>query len=155
MHTNRTFNAYISRYNISDYRTKYSGRPFHIVKKEAMNFMRGAILVGHSIHHDLRGLGIEVLQDDANNGRTPSLAFLSERFLRKKIRQNGQHSCMEDARTTLQLYGLVAKRWEADLNEELYDDFYDNCFNTYYDDVLHPWENDDYDDYDYDYLYFY
>ncbi|XP_028157172.1 RNA exonuclease 4-like [Ostrinia furnacalis] len=139
----KNYNAYIRRQGITDYRTEFSGltpqvlqakgRNFNDVKNEVLDWIRDAIVVGHAIHHDLRGLGIVVRQEDirdtskywqftqANNGKTPSLAFLAQRFLNKTLRRNGRHSCMEDAQTTMQLYRLVADSWEAELN---------NCYSS-------------------------
>ena len=70
--------------------------------------IKGSILVGHSIHNDLRVLFLdhpkEMIRDTAKyepfkaafSGRTPSLKSLAAKFLGMSV-QAGEHSSVEDS----------------------------------------------------------
>lgn len=117
---------------VSDYRTKVSGvRPsdlkrgeeFETVQKEVAAILDGKILVGHAIRNDLKVLMLnhppKMIRDtsrfkpfrNVTNGRTPSLKKLASEILGVSI-QGGEHSSVEDAKATMQLYNLYQKEWE-------------------------------------------
>jgi DNA polymerase III epsilon subunit-like protein len=120
---------------VTDYRTFISGiRPHHIhsssavsietVRRHLRNLLKGAILVGHAIHNDLRCLGldhpVEYIRDTAKFRplhlhaglpQMPSLKKLSKVCLRRVI-QVGEHCSVEDAIAAMDLYRLVQSEWE-------------------------------------------
>lgn len=117
---------------VADYRTKVSGvRPsdlkrgeeFEVVQKEVAAILEGRILVGHALRNDMKVLLInhppKMVRDtsrfrpfrNVTNGRTPSLKKLAEEILGVTI-QTGEHSSVEDAKATMQLYNLYQKEWE-------------------------------------------
>lgn len=119
---------------VQDYRTKVSGiRPenlkngeeFEIVQKEVAEILRGRILVGHALKHDLDVLYLshprKYLRDTSrfkifrqiSKGNTPSLKKLALELLGKEI-QTGEHNSIEDARSAMQLYVLYKNKWESE-----------------------------------------
>jgi len=118
--------------DVADYRTKVSGvRPgdlalgeeLETVQKDVAKIVEGRILVGHAISHDLKVLFLShpphMIRDtskfrpfkDMFDGRIPALRKLAEKILGVKI-QDGEHSSIEDAKATMQLYNLYQKEWE-------------------------------------------
>jgi len=118
---------------VTDFRTAVSGvRPedlqgapkFRDVRAKVSALMKGKILVGHSIKHDLNVLHIdhpkEMIRDTSEykpfktafGGRTPSLKNLAERFLGVAI-QTGEHSSVQDSQAAVRLYTMFRKEWEA------------------------------------------
>ncbi|XP_034238743.1 RNA exonuclease 4 [Thrips palmi] len=118
---------------VVDYRTHVSGvRPsdlkrgeeFDTVQKDVANIIKGRILVGHAIRNDLKVLMIshpaKMIRDTSrfkpfrnlNQGRTPGLKKLASEILGVNI-QSGEHSSVEDAKATMQLYNLYQKEWEG------------------------------------------
>lgn len=119
---------------VQDYRTKVSGiRPhnlqngeeFQVVQKEVAEMLRGRILVGHALKHDLDVLYLshprKHLRDTSrfktfrqlSRGNTPSLKKLACELLDRQI-QTGEHSSVEDARAAMQLYALYKNKWESE-----------------------------------------
>lgn len=117
---------------VTDYRTPVSGiRPDDIehgelfvkVKKEIKDILKNKILIGHAIGNDLKALKIthptHMIRDTSRywqfkqvtDGKTPSLKRLTSHFLGANI-QEGEHSSVQDAKATLQLYMLARKDWE-------------------------------------------
>ncbi|XP_076635697.1 RNA exonuclease 4 isoform X2 [Colletes latitarsis] len=119
---------------VQDYRTKVSGiRPhnlqtgeqFEVVQKEVAEILRGRILVGHALKHDLDVLYLshprKHLRDTSrfktfrqlSRGNTPSLKKLAYELLGREI-QTGEHSSVEDAKAAMQLYVLYRNKWESE-----------------------------------------
>lgn len=119
---------------VQDYRTKVSGiRPhnlqngeeFEVVQKEVAEMLRGRILIGHALKHDLDVLYLshprKHLRDTSrfktfrqlSRGNTPSLKKLAHELLGREI-QVGEHSSVEDARAAMQLYVLYRNKWESE-----------------------------------------
>ncbi|XP_076245748.1 RNA exonuclease 4 isoform X2 [Calliopsis andreniformis] len=119
---------------VQDYRTKISGiRPhnlengeeFETVQKEVAEILKGRILVGHALKHDLDVLFLshprKHLRDTSrfktfrqlSRGNTPSLKKLAYELLGREI-QTGEHNSIEDARAAMQLYVLYKNRWESE-----------------------------------------
>jgi len=121
------------REKVTDYRTAVSGvRPedlqgapqFKDVQVEVSDLLKGRILVGHAIKHDLKVLFLDhpkkMIRDTSKykpfraafGGRTPSLKNLSERFLGVAV-QTGEHSSVQDSQAAVRLYTMFRKEWEA------------------------------------------
>ncbi|KYN06131.1 RNA exonuclease 4, partial [Cyphomyrmex costatus] len=122
------------REKVVDYRTAISGvRPehlqdgesFNIVQKEVADILKGHILVGHALKHDLNVLYLShprrYWRDTSrykpfrqvSKGNTPSLKKLAYELLGREI-QVGEHSSVEDARAAMQLYMLYKNKWESE-----------------------------------------
>ncbi|XP_050528537.1 RNA exonuclease 4-like [Daktulosphaira vitifoliae] len=118
---------------ITNYRTAVSGvRPqdiengelFSKVKNDVSEILKGKLLVGHALVNDFRVLKIShpkrMIRDTSTywefkqltDGRIPSLKRLTSHFLGVNI-QEGEHSSVQDAKATLQLYMLVRENWES------------------------------------------
>nr|XP_036276285.1 RNA exonuclease 4 [Pipistrellus kuhlii]KAF6277223.1 REX4-like protein, 3'-5' exonuclease [Pipistrellus kuhlii] len=117
---------------VTDYRTAVSGiRPEHlqqgeafaVVQKEVAEMLRGRILVGHSLHNDLKVLFLDhprkkvrdtqkykPFQQQVQSGR-PSLKLLAERILGVRVQQ-AEHCSIQDAQAAMRLYVTVKKEWE-------------------------------------------
>jgi len=121
------------REKVTDYRTAVSGvRPedlqgapeFKEVQTEVSELLKGRVLVGHAIRHDLKVLFLDhpkkMIRDTSKykpfrtafGGRTPSLKNLAERFLGVKV-QTGEHSSVQDSQAAVRLYTMFRKEWEA------------------------------------------
>ena len=111
------------REKVTDYRTAVSGvRPedlqgapeFKEVQTEVSELLKGRVLVGHAIRHDLKVLFLDhpkkMIRDTSKykpfrtafGGRTPSLKNLAERFLGVKV-QTGEHSSVQDSQVSITL----------------------------------------------------
>merc|ERR1712126_664777 len=120
---------------VTDYRTAVSGvRPedllgapeFKDVQTEVAEILKGKILVGHAIKHDLKVLFLDhpkkLIRDTSKykpfrtafGGRTPSLKNLADRFLGVSV-QTGEHSSVQDSQAAVRLYTMHRKEWEAAL----------------------------------------
>jgi len=121
------------REKVTDYRTAVSGvRPedllgapeFKDVQTEVAEILKGKILVGHAIKHDLKVLFLDhpkkLIRDTSKykpfrtafGGRTPSLKNLADRFLGVSV-QTGEHSSVQDSQAAVRLYTMFRKEWEA------------------------------------------
>nr|XP_012229345.1 PREDICTED: RNA exonuclease 4 isoform X2 [Linepithema humile]XP_012229346.1 PREDICTED: RNA exonuclease 4 isoform X2 [Linepithema humile]XP_012229347.1 PREDICTED: RNA exonuclease 4 isoform X2 [Linepithema humile] len=134
-HGNCIYDKYVKpREKVVDYRTAVSGiRPedlqdgedFNIVQKEVADILKGRVLVGHALKHDLSVLYLShprrLWRDTSRykpfrqttKGNTPSLKKLAHELLGKEI-QVGEHSSVEDARTAMHLYMLYKGKWESE-----------------------------------------
>lgn len=120
---------------VANYRTWVSGiRPqdlqngesLETVQKEVADIIKGRILVGHAIRNDLKVLFLShphrLIRDTQRykpiktlmNSKRPSLKKLASHVLGIEI-QGGEHSSVEDAKATMQLYQLYQKQWEKDM----------------------------------------
>jgi RNA exonuclease 4 len=118
---------------VTDYRTFVSGiRPkdlvngeqFKVVQKEVCDMLKGRLLVGHAIKHDLQVLYLShprhMIRDTSkyfrfvSDGKTPSLKTLSEKLLGVSV-QVREHDSVEDAEATMRLYTLYKRKWESEL----------------------------------------
>lgn len=117
---------------VTDYRTAVSGvRPEHlqrgeafaVVQKEVAEMLRGRVLVGHSLHNDLKVLFLDhprkkvrdtqkykPFKRQVQSGR-PSLKLLAERILGVRVQQ-AEHCSIQDAQAAMRLYITVKKEWE-------------------------------------------
>lgn len=123
---------------VTDYRSAVSGiyphhlkdaEEFKIVQKEVAEILKGRLLVGHAMKHDLEVLYLShprFCQRDTSrykpfkkivNGNTPSLKKLTSELLGIEI-QSGEHDSVEDARSAMQLYMLYRKKWETELRSK-------------------------------------
>ncbi|GBP41852.1 RNA exonuclease 4 [Eumeta japonica] len=103
-----------------------NGEEFAVVQKEVAEILRGKILVGHSLRNDMAVLFLSHpkrhIRDTSKykpfkkitKGSTPSLKRLAKEILGVDI-QHGEHSSIEDAQATMQLYCTVANAWETSL----------------------------------------
>lgn len=120
---------------VTDYRTFVSGitrelletaRPLSQVQGEVGTLLEGRILVGHAIRNDLEVLMLGHPRRDIRdtsryagyrklmNGRTPGLKRLAKEVLGLEI-QTGQHSSVEDARTTMALFRKEKDGFEREI----------------------------------------
>ncbi|EEB05814.1 exoribonuclease Rex4 [Schizosaccharomyces japonicus yFS275] len=120
---------------VLDWRTWVSGVKSHHLRdapsfeeaqKTVADILDGRVLVGHAVHHDLKALLLShprrMIRDTSKfpgyrklaKGRTPSLKKLTQQLLGKEI-QTGQHSSVQDAQATMELY----KRVKAEMDEHV------------------------------------
>ncbi|KAJ2909360.1 3'-5' exonuclease [Coemansia aciculifera] len=125
---------------VTDYRTWVSGirksdlangRPFKVVQEEVAALFEGRVLVGHAIKNDLAALMIShpplLIRDTSrysefrklNKGAAPALRKLAATLLSITI-QEGEHSSVTDAKTTMLLYRKVKDAWELQLAPKRY-----------------------------------
>ncbi|KAK7789195.1 hypothetical protein R5R35_014108 [Gryllus longicercus] len=123
---------------VTDYRTWVSGIrprdlqkgiPFETVRIEVAALLENKIVVGHAVRNDFRVLKIKHpkrLTRDTSffppfiqmfNGKTPSLRNLARVVLGVNI-QGGEHSSVQDAKATLQLYMAYRNEWEKYVHEK-------------------------------------
>ncbi|OEH75767.1 suppressor of mitotic defects protein [Cyclospora cayetanensis] len=101
------------------------GISFSAARSLIQSKIKGKILVGHAIHHDLQVLNLthplHLLRDTSKYRplrppflrplASPSLRLLVKYHLKRDI-QTGKHDPAEDARETMNLYSLVREQWE-------------------------------------------
>uniref|UniRef100_A0A0D9X7D1 RNA exonuclease 4 n=1 Tax=Leersia perrieri TaxID=77586 RepID=A0A0D9X7D1_9ORYZ len=121
---------------IVDYRTHISGiRPKHmnkakdfwVVQKDVADLIKGRILVGHALHHDLKVLLLSHPKKDIRDtseyevfrreGKRRSLKDLTAQVLGAKIQQK-EHCPIEDARAAMFIYSKHKKSWEKSMKEQ-------------------------------------
>lgn len=124
-HGRQVYDSYVRpKERVTDWRTHVSGiapkhmheaRTFEEVQTQVADLMRGRILVGHDIRHDLQALMLEhptkLIRDTARfsgfrkygHGPKPALRVLAKEILDVEI-QTGQHSSIEDARVAMLLF---------------------------------------------------
>ena len=89
---------------------------FEEAQRKCAEIIKGRILVGHALKHDLDALLLShprsMIRDTARHlpfrkkyakGKSPSLKKLTKEVLKVQI-QSGEHSSVEDARATMLLY---------------------------------------------------
>lgn len=135
----------VPREVVTDWRTHVSGvtprhmasaRAFADVQADVATLLKGRVLVGHSVRHDLDALVLGHPRRDVRDtaryppyralagGGSPRLKVLVAELLGLEI-QGGEHSSVEDARATMMLFrrdkaGFErehAKRWGVDRRE--------------------------------------
>ncbi|KAB5523969.1 ribonuclease H-like domain-containing protein [Coniochaeta sp. 2T2.1] len=124
-HGKQVYDSYVRpKERVTDWRTHVSGiapkhmygaREFEEVQRDVAALMKGRILVGHDIRHDLAALLLEhpskLIRDTARfsgfrkygHGPKPALRVLAREILDVEI-QTGQHSSIEDARVAMLLF---------------------------------------------------
>jgi RNA exonuclease 4 len=124
-HGRQVYDSFVKqRERVVDWRTHVSGvgpkhmaraRPFDEVQTEMAEMLKGRIIVGHDVKHDLRALELDhpfrAIRDTAKfsgfrkygNGPKPALRVLAKELLGVEI-QTGQHSSIEDARVAMLLF---------------------------------------------------
>ncbi|KAL8440203.1 hypothetical protein Efla_000329 [Eimeria flavescens] len=102
------------------------GISFAAAKSLISEKIKGKILVGHAIHHDLQVLDLthplHLLRDTSryrplrpsflHASSSPSLRLLVKHHFKRSI-QSGSHDPTEDAREAMNLYLLVKQQWNA------------------------------------------
>ncbi|CCF57119.1 hypothetical protein KAFR_0C01240 [Kazachstania africana CBS 2517] len=121
------------REKITDWRTWVSGiKPEHMknaitfkeAQKRCTDILKGRILVGHAVKHDLEALFLShpnsMTRDTSRHipfrqayakGKPPSLKKLAKEVLKLDI-QGGEHSSVEDSRATMLIYKSARKEFE-------------------------------------------
>ncbi|KAL2137225.1 hypothetical protein VTI74DRAFT_6436 [Chaetomium olivicolor] len=124
-HGRQVYDSYVKpRERVVDWRTHVSGvgpkhmakaRTFEEVKAEIAELLKGRIIVGHDVKHDLKVLELDhpskMIRDTAKfsqfrkygHGPKPALKVLARELLGVEI-QTGQHSSIEDARVAMLLF---------------------------------------------------
>lgn len=126
---------------IVDYRTRWSGIlphhmksavPHNVAVKRIRTILKGKILVGHDLSHDLAVIGMSHQKNQRRDtahfrplrefaglsvNQRPSLKKLCALLLGRCI-QDGCHSSLEDARAALELYWKHEAVWERYLVEQ-------------------------------------
>lgn len=124
-HGRQVYDSYVRpREHVTDWRTKVSGvapknmataREFDEVQAQVTQLLRGRIIVGHDLRHDMEVLMLDHPRKDIRdtarfpgfkkygNGPKPALRVLAREILGVEI-QTGQHSSIEDARIAMLLF---------------------------------------------------
>lgn len=124
-HGRQVYDSFVRpRERVTDWRTKITGitpkhmaaaREFDAVQQEVADLIKGRILVGHDIRHDLAVLMLTHptthIRDTARfsgfrqygNGPKPALRTLAKELLDMEI-QTGHHSSIEDAKVAMLLF---------------------------------------------------
>lgn len=132
-HGHTIYDEYVKpRERVTDWRTWVSGvTPAHMqqaidfktAQKDVSDLLKDKVLVGHAVDHDLDALMLShpksQLRDTSKfppyrqlaKGKTPALKKLAKELLNIEI-QGAEHSSVEDAQATMQLYKLEKKEFE-------------------------------------------
>jgi RNA exonuclease 4 len=124
-HGKQVYDSFVKpRERVVDWRTHVSGvapkhmataRTFDDAQGQVAELLKGRIIVGHDVKHDLRVLELDhpskMIRDTAKfsgfkkygNGPKPALRVLAKEILGVEI-QTGQHSSIEDARVAMLLF---------------------------------------------------
>lgn len=135
---------------VTDYRSFVSGiyphhlvnaEDFYKVQREVCELLKGRILVGHAVNHDLKVLFLKhpsmnirdtskYFKSHVYGGRgTPSLRRLTEHHLKINI-QGTSHDSVEDARATMRLYMKFKDDWESGLSAKVRQRFEEHDMNS-------------------------
>ncbi|KAI1277112.1 ribonuclease H-like domain-containing protein [Xylaria sp. FL0933] len=136
-HGKQVYDSFVCpRQRVVDYRTEITGitasklraptaRPFEEVQAAVADLLKGRILVGHDVRHDLAVLELShptpQIRDTARHssfrkfghGPKPALRVLAKEVLGLDDFQKGKHSSIEDARVAMLLFR--AKKSEFDV----------------------------------------
>ncbi|PFH31878.1 suppressor of mitotic defects protein [Besnoitia besnoiti] len=120
---------------ITDFRQHVTGLSWAIIRDRGISFeaartlvtdlIRGKVLVGHALQHDLQVLALDhpvhMIRDTSkykplrpagmSRNAVPSLRRLAESWLNREI-QTGAHSSVEDCRAAMDLYLMFQAQWE-------------------------------------------
>ncbi|KAK4130524.1 hypothetical protein BT67DRAFT_445583 [Trichocladium antarcticum] len=108
-------------------------REFAEVQAQVAELLRGRIIVGHDVKHDLRALELghpaKDLRDTAKfsgfksygHGPKPALKVLAREILGLDI-QGGQHSSIEDARVAMLLFRKHKSAFDMEISSRFPDD---------------------------------
>ncbi|KAM0348754.1 hypothetical protein ACHAPU_004193 [Fusarium lateritium] len=134
-HGVQIYDSYVKpKEKVTNWRTDVSGisqksmrfaRDFEEVQTDIDKLLRGRILIGHDLKHDLDALILshpgKDIRDTAKfpgfkkygNGRKPALRVLAQQLLGVEI-QGGAHSSIEDARATMLLFRKHKSAFDMD-----------------------------------------
>jgi RNA exonuclease 4 len=134
-HGRQIYDSYVRpTARVTDWRTRVSGispknmataRDFEEVQAQVAELLKGRILVGHDIKHDLEVLMLDhqtrAIRDTAKfpgfkkygHGPKPALKVLAREILGIDI-QSGQHSSIEDARVAMLLFRKHKPAFDVD-----------------------------------------
>jgi len=127
----------IPRERVTDYRTAITGiipstlrppaaRPFEEVQATVADLLKGRIMVGHDVRHDLAVLELKhsapQIRDTARhssfrkygNGPKPALRILAREVLGLDDFQKGRHSSLEDARVAMLLFRMKKSEFDVE-----------------------------------------
>jgi RNA exonuclease 4 len=142
-HGKQVYDSFVRpRERVVDWRTHVSGvapkhmataREFKEVQAQVAELLRGRIIVGHDVKHDLRALELDHpaknLRDTAKfsgfkkygHGPKPALKVLAKELLGLDI-QGGQHSSIEDARVAMLLFRKHKSAFDVEISNRYPDD---------------------------------
>ncbi|CEJ95152.1 hypothetical protein VHEMI10650 [[Torrubiella] hemipterigena] len=134
-HGTQIYDSYVRpKERVTDWRTAISGisikemrfaREFSEVQQDVADILKGRILIGHDVKHDLTALMLshpgKDIRDTSKhhsfkklgNGRKPALRVLAQELLNVEI-QSGAHSSIEDARVTMLLFRKHKSAFDVD-----------------------------------------
>ncbi|KAI9227059.1 MAG: hypothetical protein DHS80DRAFT_24624 [Piptocephalis tieghemiana] len=110
---------------VTDYRT-HGAISLKEAQEEVMRIIEGRVVVGHALQNDLSALLLShpksLIRDTSkygvfkrmSGGRTPGLKRLAKAILGKDI-QSGEHSSVEDARITMEIYRAHKEDWDREV----------------------------------------
>ncbi|KAI3316768.1 ribonuclease H-like domain-containing protein [Xylariaceae sp. AK1471] len=137
-HGKQVYDSFVMpRERVTDYRTAITGitasmlrppaaRPFEEVQATIADLLKGRILVGHDVRHDLAVLELKhptpQIRDTARHssfrkfghGPKPALRVLAREVLGLDDFQKGRHSSIEDARVTMLLFRTKKSEFDVE-----------------------------------------
>ncbi|KAJ8126227.1 hypothetical protein O1611_g7410 [Lasiodiplodia mahajangana] len=137
-HGKQVYDSFVvPREHVADYRTEITGitastlrapaaRPFDEVQAAVADLLKGRILVGHDVRHDLAVLELShptsQIRDTARhssfrkfgNGPKPALRVLARELLGLDDFQKGKHSSIEDARVAMLLFRTKKSEFDVE-----------------------------------------
>ncbi|KAI0505293.1 ribonuclease H-like domain-containing protein [Xylaria bambusicola] len=137
-HGKQVYDSFVCpRERVTDYRTEITGitasmlrsssaRPFEEVQATVSDLLRGRILIGHDVRHDLAVLEIShptpQIRDTARHssfrkyghGPKPALRVLAREILGLDEFQKGKHSSIEDARVAMLLFRTKKSEFDVE-----------------------------------------
>ncbi|RSH84252.1 uncharacterized protein EHS24_005764 [Apiotrichum porosum] len=123
--------VFVHPHNVIDYRTDSSGiRATDLTGEQVKAVIKDKIIIGHALFNDLAALSHRHVYEDVRDtalfyplrkltnivheGQYPSLRALSKEVLGREI-QTGEHSPIEDARATMDVFLAVREEYETGL----------------------------------------